>query len=431
MPSKASILASLPLEALSEPAMREADAPAPSARVRLDFLDGIRGLAAFYVVFHHLYQIYLTDPMQPAAGYYWFMPLLQWGHHAVAVFIVLSGFCLMMPVARSAGGVLREGFAQYVWRRVRRIVPAYYAAIVLALVLVACFPAMRRIDGEFWSEAFGPGGDWHNFFDVPNLVAHLFLLHSLRSDWVLRIDPPMWSIGVEWLNYFLMPLIFIPVWRKLGNVALVLFATVFCFLPYITKPLLHSDRFTFHWMQPWFIALFAIGMAAASLQFPRAGRKLTRLDSILRKLALHPITLILLVAAAIVCRNHRVPTDFLTGALTVCIILHCASSTAIGRRARSLLEWRVAVWLGMISYSLYLFHGPLLQLAHRLLEPLGLSGAGRFAVMCLVIVPLIIFASWIAYHLFEKPFLARSQRANPSHAHSKPEPALQAQPTIA
>lgn len=419
MPLQASTLPTLPL-----------DAPAP-ARVRLDFLDGMRGLAAFYVVYHHLYQIYLTDPMQPAAGYFWFLPVLQWGHYAVAVFIVLSGFCLMMPVAKSAGGALREGFAQYMWRRVRRIVPAYYAAIILSLVLVALVPVMRRADSSFWSPAFGPSGDWHSFFDIPNLVAHLLLLHSLQPDWVMRIDPPMWSIGVEWINYFLMPLIFIPVWRKLGNAALVLFATVFCFLPYLTKPLLHTDRFAFHWMQPWFIALFALGMAAASLQFPRAGRAHTRFDSLVRKLALHPVTFIVLLGVGFVGRYQRVPTDFVTGILTVCLILHCATGTAIGRYARKVLESRGAVWLGMISYSLYLFHGPLLQLAHRLLEPLGLSGAGRFAAMSLVIVPLIILVSWIAYHLFEKPFLARSQRANPGHAHPKAEPALQVQPTVA
>jgi len=398
-----------------EPLKNNIDLPvrdAAAAPVRYDFLDGIRGLAAFYVVYHHLYQIYLTDPVQPQAGYYWYMPVLAFGHHAVAVFIVLSGFCLMMPVAKSANGVLRENFMQYMWRRTRRIVPAYYAAIAMTLLLVAFIPAMRRADGEFWSAAFGPNpSDWHSFFDVQNLVAHLLVLHSLREEWVMRIDPPMWSIGVEWLNYFLMPLLFIPIWRRWGNLALMVFATVFCFLPYLTRPVLKTNEFTFHWMQPWFISLFAVGMAAASLQFARAGRAMTRTDLLLRRIALHPITMIGLIGAAVAFHRYRVPTDFVTGALTVCVILHCASHTALGRRARVLLEWRVALWLGMISYSLYLFHGPLLQLAHRVMGPLGLSAAGRFAMMCLAVVPVIIAISWVCYRLFEKPFLARARKA--------------------
>jgi len=107
-------------------------APAPAAvakpRLRLEFLDGIRGLAALYVVFHHISQIYMDANVQPLAGYYWFTPLMQLGHYAVAIFIVLSGFCLMIPVAQSVDGTLRGGLAGYAWRRVKRIVPAYYAA---------------------------------------------------------------------------------------------------------------------------------------------------------------------------------------------------------------------------------------------------------------------------------------------------------------
>jgi len=126
-----------PASLLDAPTMTAAPTPAAAKppRVRLEFLDGIRGLAAFYVVFHHVSQIYMGERVLPAAGYYWFTPWMQLGHYAVAIFIVLSGFCLMLPVANSADGTLRGGFLGYVWRRVRRIVPAYYAAMAM------CFPA--------------------------------------------------------------------------------------------------------------------------------------------------------------------------------------------------------------------------------------------------------------------------------------------------
>ena len=377
----------------------------------LNFLDGIRGWAAFYVVFHHISQIYLGELAQPQAEYYrYFTPLMQLGHYAVAIFILLSGFCLMLPVARSAEGRLRDGFGGYLWRRTRRIVPAYYAAIALCFILVAFVPSMRRHDGEFWSYAFA-GDDWRSYFDWKVLASHLLILHALSPNWIHRIDPPMWSIGVEWLNYFLMPLVLIPIWKRAGNAALVLFAVVLCFLPYATKPILHHDRFTMHWAQPWFVALFAMGMAGAGLQYSRARTAhFRKLDQFVLEFALHPAILLVLTGAIYLCRHQRVPMDFLTGGVTLCIILHCAAGTKIGHYLRKPFESRFAIWLGAISYSLYLFHGPLLVLLHRLLEPLHLSAGMRLGAMILIGVPMTLLAGWIGYRLFEKPFMGRGKK---------------------
>ena len=56
--------------------------------------------------------------------------------------MVLSGFCLMMPVARSPLGQLRDGFWSYLKRRIWRIVPAYYVAVLLILACTALVPGM-------------------------------------------------------------------------------------------------------------------------------------------------------------------------------------------------------------------------------------------------------------------------------------------------
>jgi len=375
---------------------------------RLDFLDGIRGWAAFYVVFHHISQIYLDESATPKAGYYWFSPLMQLGQFAVAIFILLSGFCLMLPVARSDEGRLRDGFAGYFWRRVRRIVPAYYAAIALCFLLVAFVPAMRRHDVEFWKYAFG-GDDWRSFFDWKVLTSHLLILHALNPNWINRIDPPMWSVGVEWLNYFLMPLLLIPVWRRAGNAALGVFAIALSFLPYATQLIFHHDRYTLHWAHPWYVALFAMGMAGAGLQFSIPAR-LRKTDRFILKCALHPAMLPLLGGAMYVFRMKRVPMDFLIGAVTLCIILHCAAGTTLGRYFRKPLESKFAIWLGAVSYSLYLFHGPLLMLLHRMIEPQHLTAGVRLAAMMGAGVPLTLLAGWIGYRVFERPFMGQAKR---------------------
>src|SRR3569833_2194310 len=81
-------------------------------RYRFLFLDGIRGLAAIYVVlFHFISQFGAGGPLGVALSPV-MSTLTSWmgyGHYAVDVFIVLSGYSLMVPVARSAPNPLPKG----------------------------------------------------------------------------------------------------------------------------------------------------------------------------------------------------------------------------------------------------------------------------------------------------------------------------------
>jgi peptidoglycan/LPS O-acetylase OafA/YrhL len=121
-----------------------ADIPKPemtgsAGRLRLGFLDGLRGLAALYVMFAHVYYLQSAE----VGRLHWHLPRAVWlatgwaaaGRSAVAIFIVLSGFCLMIPVARSADGTISGGVWEYLKRRARRILPPYYAAMAFSLGL--------------------------------------------------------------------------------------------------------------------------------------------------------------------------------------------------------------------------------------------------------------------------------------------------------
>src|SRR4051812_49429650 len=170
---------------------------APRGEGRLVFLDGIRALGSLYVVLHHCCQIYQDPSATPRYGYYAFIPWLLRGR-SVAVFMVLSGFCLMLPVAKSSGGALRDGFWGYLRRRARRILPPYYVSVALTLALIALVPGMNRASGEFWGRALP-------VFTKGNLLSHALLLHSLSPTWNYRINPPLWTLGSEWALYFIFP----------------------------------------------------------------------------------------------------------------------------------------------------------------------------------------------------------------------------------
>ena len=87
-------------------------------RPRLIFLDGLRGFTALYVVLHHIHselvQHGLTGTFEIATRF------LQLGHYAVGVFIVISGFSLMLPVAMSSNLHIDGGLLRYLSRRARR-----------------------------------------------------------------------------------------------------------------------------------------------------------------------------------------------------------------------------------------------------------------------------------------------------------------------
>src|SRR3954467_13615802 len=109
-----------------------------SAALRLEYLDGLRAVAAVYVVLFHA-GLGFVDAERPVQGIARTVQRgLSLGHDAVAVFIVLSGYCLMLPVTRSPiAGQLVRGIPHYIARRAWRILPPYFAALGGTLLLIA------------------------------------------------------------------------------------------------------------------------------------------------------------------------------------------------------------------------------------------------------------------------------------------------------
>jgi peptidoglycan/LPS O-acetylase OafA/YrhL len=242
---------------LTTPASTVKTAKSPqAAKTRLDFVDGLRGFAALYVVIAHalLNGWYAESGTRAARGLTLFdriINLLIWpfsfGHGAVVLFIVLSGYSLMLAVARSNASSLPNGTLDFYRRRALRILPPYYVALVLAI-------------GLFW---FVPGFEagTNTNLSAGQLLSHLILVHNWSSVDIYSIDGPMWSLAVEWQIYFLFPLILIPIWRKWGSLAV---AVVSIGLGVAIQFLFDSTQ---SYIFAWFLGLFTLGMVAASICF--------------------------------------------------------------------------------------------------------------------------------------------------------------------
>jgi len=370
-------------------------------RVRHAFLDGFRGLASVAVLLHH------AILESPASGQRRAAALLRGAiyhlHYAVAVFIVLSGFCLMLPVVRSGRDRLPGGFLAYLGRRARRILPPYYAALIFSWLLIAAVPVLRHPSGVRWDAALPATS-------AKVVATHLLLVHNLDLETVLKVDPPMWSVATEWQIYLLMPaLLFL---RSRQGIA----ATVAAGLGigWGLAALATSVGNPALWLlSPWFLGLFAMGMAAAVASESPAGVRRARLWPAIAWSLLALAALLVLTARKAIGLDRMV-LDPIIGAATALLLWRCAARSARGESSAALrlLESRGAAALGSCSYSLYLTHYPLLALAGWSLRARGVGPGGQLAALLLVASPLCILAAALFARVVERPFLP-GHRASP------------------
>jgi peptidoglycan/LPS O-acetylase OafA/YrhL len=409
-----------PGQGSSEYAAPASAPPSHPHRIRIEFIDSLRAIAAVYVVLVHAMRNLLpyedaliaSHPRGGKITTFLCVAFLRHGHLAVAVFIVISGYCLMLPLARK-GNVRMEGIWPFILRRGRRILPPYYAALVFSLLLTAAWPAITYVLTGEWAAAlpsFGPG----------TLISHLFLYQHWSNHWIMKIDPPMWSIGVEWQIYFLMPFLFLPMLRWFGRgIMLILSALLGIVLTYAGEGILPTSQGYIH-----FVALFAAGMVAAQICFAPDGKSV-RLRNLpfWDKLFFALFVLIVTMLAAETRKSwdvipwiHVVDLalgatwflDYLVAACFVCLLIAlCQDAPAPGIRGIfRALHWAPLVFVGHFSYSIYLIHDPFLRLVCTAGEILHVSALSQYFAAFLLGVPLAIFGGYLLYLGVERHFIS-------------------------
>ena len=385
-------------------------ADAPYNRLQLDYLDGIRALAALYVSFFHatliatwtgVYGRLSELPQSMANG----IQFLLFGHFGVSVFIVLSGYCLMLPVARSHGGQLPGGTQAFLWRRARRILPPYYGALALALLL-ALVPGMNRPTGVRWDQAlpaWEPGA----------IISHFLLVQNWNADWLFKIDMPAWSVAPEWQIYWLFPFALLPLARRFGVVLTML----------LTVSLGLAIRFVFgrsyDFISYAYAGLFALGMLGATINFSKAKWA---------KEALQHLPWGMLTVLSGTCfaflgiwhgwywmETHGWMTDLIVGCTTMCLLVFCTyhlthSGTISPPRILSILQARPLVLLGGFSYSYYLVHDLILNALHSAVRSIVSEPQALWCLLLGLGVPLSLVSAYAFHRIFERPFMPTHPR---------------------
>ena len=346
---------------------------------RLPALDGIRGVAALFVVLNHVFlRAFPGYPVDRAPV--WAGPFI-YGRFAVVVFIVLSGFSLSLAAARD--GWRLGDLSRYARRRAWRILPPYWAALAFSLAMT-------------WWVLAQPG------WPVPD--GRSVLVDGLLVQDVFAAASPnraFWSIAIEVQLYLLLPLLVL-VARRFGSAAaLAAVALPVVVLGVAASGGAHAAAHLIAQYTPDLAVLFAIGVAAAGVAASGAAAR-HPWHWYAAALAAPVVTLIA-VAGSVWTIGHFFWVDLALGPALGCLLI--AVSTRHEHGLDRVLGARPLRRLGSFSYSLYLTHGPIvIAVYYGLVRYHVRPGVPTFVVLCATVVPLTVLFARLFAEFFELPF---------------------------
>lgn len=359
--------------------------------VRLEFLDGLRGASALFVLFHHA--MMMAYPV--ALGVYadgWIGAVFGWavyGHFGVTVFIVLAGYSLALGIAKR-GGDLPGGTWGFMKRRAQRIIPVYWVALAMTMLLVTVY--IGRKTGTHW--------DLSTPTDYKGWVLDVLLLQDIGR--AQNVAYTFWSISVEFHIYLLLPIILLVRRRSSWPVAIGTGAGV----GLVGVALAVAVPRYFERFFPSYYVLFALAVGACVAVHHR--------PAWLTTFPWKTVGASLAVIVAGVCvvkpfewvSDNFYWVDILFGLAVICLVVSMSQGSA--PRVTQAFAWKPLAVAGTFSYSLYLVHAPLLQVLWQAgIDPLSLSRGGQLALLWLVACPLIVLFSYGFYRVAEKPFVPK------------------------
>lgn len=331
-------------------------------------IDGVRAIAVLAVVLFH-------------AG----IPLVKGGFIGVDIFFVISGLLIGSHVysdIRAATFRISNFYA----KRAKRILPALLAVLAACCLIALAILSPREL------KSFGG-------YVVATLLSGSNILAWFKADYFAAgadQNPLLmtWSLGVEEQFYILFPLLMLLMARarrKTIFLTILAIAVLSIALSIVGTSTLPTATFYLLPTRAWEIA------AGVLMAIYQDGRNPRTLYANQRFADLASIAGLGLIVASIVLFNSRTPFPGAAALLPVCgtMLLLSAPGSIINRL---LLSSAPFTFIGGISYSLYLWHWPLLSFAHILSDrPLTVSMG--CAIAALSAVP-----AWLSYRFIEQPF---------------------------
>ena len=296
-------------------------------------LDGLRALAVIAVLFYH------------ANFMLWKTPLMRGGFLGVDVFFVLSGF-LITGIIRYAMDNGSFRFLDFYLRRFRRIVPALL--VILTISALGAWFVLFSGDLIKFAESLRSAlyfGSNYYFYgeDSYTALASIFkpLLHT-------------WSLAVEWQFYIVYPFVFWFLYRYFPRYCpVILVGLAVVSLCYAQWQSMVSPDWSFYFLptRAWELLFGGVLVFVRRDALPPVCRRIGKWMPLLG--------FVMLMVSMVSFSDKITHPSFLTFipvAGTMLIIVFAREDDWITRG----LSWRPVVYIGLISYSIYLWHQPVM-----------------------------------------------------------------------
>lgn len=372
--------------------------------VHLRALTGLRAWAAFWVLLYHAWVYSVPRDIEWAvAGLTLdFTPLIRMGGAGVSIFFVLSGFLLALPYAEwQAGSRERPATGRYFFRRIARVFPAYYAQLAILVIVAAWIPERATLH------------------DLPSVIRHLFMLFTPPPLGMTPINLVWWTLPIEFSFYLALPVLSFLLrptrwWWLLGGSLVAMWLWRHGIALWMADVPV-AQRVYAAYQLPGALDMFGLGMLAALLHvhrrrlpgwlFPHAG---------LSRLALLGLSLVFISVYWLNAERSsywsNAPIFYLwTPALSLGIAAVILAAAERSRLTQWLFANRYMVFGGIISYSVYLWHVPALDLLSASPWIQGIDGY-RLPWLLLSSTLLTVAIASLSYALVERPFMRLRRR---------------------
>lgn len=335
-----------------------------------DFITGMRAIAALAVVFVH----------SGGAGLRSFGEIgntfVDLGRTGVFAFFVISGFSVAQSYYSSSG------YFDYLNKRLWRIAPLYYFWLLAAIVFSST--------AKYWQQHFSVE------IDSYNVLMHLSFLSVFDYRVANSILGTEWSISIEVFWYFLVPALLLVSNRKIWFALLVLLSAKINFASMsIAKrlPLPADDAaLAWAWSPGPYMYTFCLGIAAYKL---RAHLPKTNFIGNI----VFVVSMILVLAYVV---NPKLLSELVRDSFNMVTVVTFVM-LVFGTQNSVLFRWflanRLALFVGTISYGLYLSHAPIIEFIS--INYRGLSE--RVDVLFFVVAFVCCVISTATYYVVERP----------------------------
>jgi peptidoglycan/LPS O-acetylase OafA/YrhL len=341
-------------------------------------IDGIRAIAVLSVIINHFNSA-----------------LLPGGYLGVDMFFVISGFVITSSLVNREETRVELFFSGFYKRRIKRLLPALLVNFLIAGVLISFFnpsPQKHIITGIF------------SLIGFSNIDLYLNAIDYWGETAKLNPFTHTWSLGVEEQFYLILPLI---IWLTVrGNWTvqknyrlqwMMLVASIISLLFFVFFS--ESNQIATYFLMPY--RFWEIGFGCVLFIYLKQGGRYIKSFV---KVIPNPFLLIFTVSMLFIPNDYSILATIAIVCSTLLLILKIKVNEESGEFYFGVLTHKVILYIGVISYSLYLWHWVVIVISQW---TIGIDvWTTPFQIL------LIALLSVLSYHLIEKPFRHTSWRSS-------------------